>query len=81
MQEAFFFAPAILWEHKAPGVICKWLEVSLDTPNKISTTVWVLQKGRNTSKKQAVIYLFVLNLLQGEYSATWLDSFIPFFLT
>lgn len=58
MNETFSFVPVILWEHLAPEVICKWFEVSLDMPNKIAARVWVPQKGRNTSKKQDMIYLF-----------------------
>jgi len=59
MKQMFFFVPAILWEHLAPKVICKQLEVSLGMPNKVPARVWVLEKGRNTSNKQAVIYLFI----------------------
>lgn len=59
-MKQMFFVPTITWEHLASEVICKELKVSLDMPNKILARFWVLQKGKNPSNKQAVIYLFIL---------------------
>lgn len=78
MQEAFFFSPTIPREHKVAGVIRKWLEASLDTPDKIPAS---LGPTKRQKQQQAgcdlFTYVFVLNLFKENIVPRDMIAFIP----